>query len=159
MVSQLSFFYQPLPFCPRFRSWSSASRVYLNFWLLTAMACVCVCVISSPNYLQVSLLMASRCFQQAGCLISQGLFLISPPEACGLGAPWGCWGRRPSSPGYALCSHSAEYVRVLLSLSEMPFPGQFLLVLQVSNQASLPPGSSLTIQTGLGTGFFHNQLG
>lgn len=70
----------------------------------------------------------------------------------------GVWRRHAYSPGYALCSHSTKHVHMLLSLSEMPLPGQFLLVLQESIQASLPLGSSLAIQTGLGTGFFHNEL-
>lgn len=72
--------------------------------------------------------------------------------------PGGVWRRHAYSPGYALCSHSTKHVHMLLSLSEMPLPGQFLLVLQESNQASLPLGSSLAIQTGRGTGFFHNEL-
>lgn len=141
-------------FCPWHWGWSSLSRVYLGPVVLTAV--LSVCVASSLDYLQMSLLMASWWFQQADHLISQGLLWYAPQGTHGL-VLMGCWWRRANFPGYALCSHPTEYLHVLLSLSEMPSPGQFLLVLQVSNQASLPPGSSLVIQTGLRTGFFHNQ--
>lgn len=48
-----------------------------------------VCVVSSPDYLRVSLLMLSGCFQQAGCLILQGE-VIGPLGACGLVLPGVC---------------------------------------------------------------------
>lgn len=74
------------------------------------------------------------------------------------GRSLGCLGkaRRVSWTRTVLLPH--QHVRGLLSLSEMPLPGQLPLVLQVSNQASLPPGNSLAIQTVLGTGFFRVSL-
>ena len=55
-------------------------------------------------------------------------------------------------------AYPIKHLHVLLALSEVPLPDQFLLVLQVSNQALLPSGNFLAIQPRLGTGFFHHQL-
>lgn len=91
-------------FYPWFRGWSLSSTVYLGLLVIHSHV-VCLCVVSSPDYLQMSLLMASRWFQQAGWFTSQGLLLISPT-----GTPWECWWRHVCSPVYALCSHSAKHL-------------------------------------------------
>lgn len=54
-----------LPISPPFESsvqgWSSLSRVYLGPLVINS-STVCACFVSSPDYLQMSLLMSSRWF-------------------------------------------------------------------------------------------------
>lgn len=83
----------------------------LGLWVINS-STVCACFVSSPDYLQMSLLMSSRCF----CLISQSLLLISPGTLTET-----VWWSYASSPG--ICSTLSLHQAYMSSLSEMTLPG------------------------------------